>query len=337
MNDATYLVVDAGTSRTRVRLWHQGAVVDEGSEAVGAKDVALAGDSAPIAEALARLIPAVRSGHDLVPAAVVCSGMITSNVGLVEVPHETAPVGLHELARRLVRHDVPAVTELPVYFVPGVKTVAEERDWQALSRFDVMRGEEVEVAGLLAALDLEPPLAFFHCGSHHKLIEVGAPSCDEGPVVLRSSTSITGELLAAVRERTILASSLEDLAGLKLDSEAITAGVRHASEFGFGRAAFLVRVGQVIAGLTRAEATALLVGALTALDLQLIAQELGPDQTLVLYGGGVFPSVLRHELKREGRQHVRLVDAATSGRVATTGAVRLLEEYLTHQVSEDRP
>lgn len=336
MKDATYLVVDAGTSRTRVRLWHQGSVVAEGSEAVGAKDVALAGDSAPIAEALARLVPAVQSRHAATPCAVVCSGMITSNVGLVEVPHATAPVGLNELALRIERHAVPHVTELPVYFVPGVKTVAEERGWQALSRFDVMRGEEVEVAGLLATLNLEPPLAFFHCGSHHKLIEVGAATGSKGPVVLRSATSITGELLAAVRERTILASSLEDLAGLALDSEAVAAGVRHAGELGFGRAAFLVRVGQVIAGLSRAEATALLVGALTALDLQLIASELGPEQPLVLYGGGVFPGVLRDELEREGRRRVRLVDGPTSSGVATIGAVRLLETYLSSQGSEAR-
>ncbi len=143
---------------------------------VGAKDVALAGDARPIAEGLRALVTTMRARHDLDPRAVVCSGMITSNVGLVEVPHTTAPIALGELARRLVRHDVASVTDLPMYFVPGIKTVAAHAGWATLPSFDVMRGEEVEVAGLLSTLDLEPPLAFLSCGSRTRWAAALAPS-----------------------------------------------------------------------------------------------------------------------------------------------------------------
>ncbi len=333
----SYLVVDAGTSRTRVRLWHAGSVVDELEARVGAKDVALAGSSQPIAEGLRALITMMRERHDHDAMAVVCSGMITSNVGLVEVPHATAPIALGELARRLVRHDVASVTDLPMYFVPGIKTVATGEGWETLANFDVMRGEEVEVVGLLQTLDLEPPLAFFHCGSHHKLIEVGAADTAsangdangvDGAVVLRSSTAITGELLAAIRERTILASSLTDLDGIELDPEAVAAGARHARAAGFARAAFLVRVGETIAGKDRMGVTSFLLGALADLDLQLIEHELAADREVVVYGGGLFPAIVRDMLTRAGDRRVRLVDPRVSDAAATIGTVRSLETFL---------
>jgi len=358
---SAYLVVDAGTSRTRVRSWRDGRIVDEVEERVGAKDVALAGNPAPIADALRRLVAELGSRHRASPEALVCSGMITSNVGLVEVPHVSAPVGLRELGRRLVRHDLPDVTPLPVYFVPGVKTVFGAYGaargangttgdangttgdassavrasgaaragvgWDDLAAFDVMRGEEVEVVGLLATQSLSLPVAFFHCGSHHKLIEVAAGVERGDAVVLRSSTAITGELLAAIRERTILASSLSGLDGLEIDPAAVAAGVARANELGFARAAFLVRVGQTIAGMSRDGVTSFLLGALLALDLQLLERELPPARELVVYGGGVFPGLLHDALQAAGRP-VRRVAAEDADRSAVVGAVRLLEAFL---------
>lgn len=335
-----YLVVDAGTSRTRVRWW-QGGVLDEAEAPVGAKDVAREGTSAPLAAALREAISTVRARHAVVPDAVVCSGMITSNVGLLEVPHVAAPVSLARLAHHVVRHDLPGVTDLPLYFVAGVKTVAAGGAWDALDGFDLMRGEEAEVAGLLASGDPRPPVAFFHTGSHHKLIEVGVGEGDPttagggadaeglGPaVVLRSATALTGELLAALRERTILASSLTDLDGLAPDPEAVAAGVRHVRRAGFARAAFLVRAAQTIGGRDRAEATSFLLGALAALDLQLIERELPPGRELVLYGGGAFPALLAELLARDGRHPHRVVPRSESEAAATVGAVRLLRARL---------
>jgi 2-dehydro-3-deoxygalactonokinase len=329
VSGAGYLVVDAGTSRTRVRLWRDGRVRAELDEHVGAKDVALAGGPGPIADALRRLIATMRgrAGGDV--RAVVCSGMITSNVGLVEVPHATAPIALEALAQRIVRHDVAAVTDLPMYFVPGVKTVGGTGGWDDLPAFDVMRGEEVEIAGLLPDLGLEPPLAFFHCGSHHKLIEIGGRATVE-----RSATAITGELLAAIRERTILASSLVALEGFVPDPAAVAAGIRHGRTFGLGRAAFLVRVGQTIAGFDTSAVTAFLLGALTALDLLLIDRELAPTTPLVIYGGGLFPAILRDALAAEGGREVRVVGPEASHHAAVVGTVRLLEAYFAAQKGE---
>lgn len=325
-----YLVVDAGTSRTRVRWWQRG-VRDEVEAAVGAKDVARAGSPAPLAGALREAIAGLRARHAATPAAVVCSGMITSNVGLLEVPQVAAPVSLAALARHVRRHDLPAVTDLPLHFVAGVKTMAAGGGWDDLDGFDLMRGEEAEVAGLLASGQLRPPAAVFHTGSHHKLIEVDAGSDGDGwaaAVLRRSATALTGELLAALRERTILASSLVDPNGLTPDRDAVAAGVRHTRAAGFARAAFLVRAAQTIGGRGREEATSFLLGALLALDLQLIERELPAGREVVLYGGGAFPTLLAEALAVGGRHPVRVVPPEVGEAAATVGAVRLLEARL---------
>lgn len=324
---SAYLLADAGTSRTRVRLWRDGAVRDEAEERVGAKDVALAGHPGPIADALRRLVAELEGRHPGAATALVCSGMITSNVGLHEVPHAAAPVALRELARQIERHDLPDVTRLPIYWVRGIKTVGTGDGWRDLAGFDVLRGEEVEVAGLLATHHLEPPVAFYHCGSHHKLIDVARSGDADDAVVVRSVTALTGELLAALRERTILASSLTDLDALVPDADAVAAGIAHARAAGFARAAFLVRVAQTIVGRDRNEATSFLLGALLALDLQLLEGAAPPDRELIVYGGGVFPGLLRDAWIAAGRP-ARRIEPAESDRAAAVGAVRLLEARL---------
>ena len=321
--DDCYLVIDGGTSRTRVRVWSRGGVVADISETVGARHVAREGTSRPLEACVRRLLSQAQSGCGRRAKAVVCSGMITSNVGLVEIPHEAAPISLAELALRLVRHDLPSVTSLPMYFVPGVKTVDETRSWDSLAGFDAMRGEEVEVAGLLDAVGIAPPVVFLHCGSHHKLIVVGA-----GGVIERSVTSLTGELLAAIRESTVLASSLDPLDAIHIDPSAVGAGMRHVRKHGFARAAFLVRAGGMLAGFGPNEMTCFLLGGLAALDEQCLEQAMPDGAALVIYGGGVFPPLLASILSERLGRPVRVVDSESSDRAAAVGAVALLESRL---------
>jgi len=338
--EGTYLAIDGGTTRTRVRLWHADRVIDECEAHVGARDVAADGEARPIEEALRVLIRTLRERNAVEPSAVVCSGMISSDVGLVNVPHVHAPVTLTDLALSLFRHDIVNVTELPLYFVPGVKTVADSVRWETVTKLDVMRGEEAEVTGLLSAVELTPTLAFFHCGSHHKLILV-SDIHDNRPhltgfrgyeaTLMRSSTALTGELLAAIQQRTILASSVNDLDTVELDWDAVAEGARSARAAGFARAAFLVRVCETVAGFGRDSATSFLIGALADLDLQLIEHTDALDNDLVVYGGGVFPAVLSSLLEKAGARTVRRISPAMSEHVAALGAVRLLETFLAER------
>jgi len=312
-----YAVVDSGTTTTRLRLWQDGAVRWSGSVAAGARDTAITGHNLAIREAVAGLLARVADETGVRPSVVICSGMITSNLGLHEVPHLAAPVDADQLAAGIVRVPVDGVGE--VSFIPGIKTRPGDLSLGTLGDGDVLRGEETEVTGLRAHLGLTAPATFLHFGSHHKAVDV-----DGDGRITGSRTAITGELLAAVSEHTILRSSVVPLADLPLDLAAAHAGALATSSHGLGRALFLVRVGEQIAAIERERMTSYLIGALAALDVPLLPPP-SARATIVLYGHGVFPEVLAALLAREGYDDVVRIDGDTSDRAAVKGAVTLYE------------
>ncbi len=295
-----YLVVDSGTTNTRVRLWHEGAVLQSWMEPVGARDTARDGSSDALKAALKRMIAAVDADVE----AVICSGMITSNVGLFEVPHVTAPVNIPDLARAIVRQDFPEISQLPFYFIPGIKTLG------ALADLDVLRGEEVQCVGLRSALDLHGPATFVSCGSHHKLIQMNADG-----IFLGSRTALTGELLSAVRDHTLIGDSLDDLNDFDLDDDLWRAGVAQGLQQGFARALFVIRAGQLNADYTPSQLTSFFMGVLVSQDIAMLGDL---DQQFVLYGQPLFCQLLRDYLPSSV-----LVDPDAADKATVNGAVEL--------------
>ncbi|MBA2667451.1 MAG: 2-dehydro-3-deoxygalactonokinase [Trueperaceae bacterium] len=314
---SAYAVVDSGTTTTRLRLWHDGRVSWSGSLAAGARDTAMGGDNRAIREAVADLLARVTAETGARPSAVICSGMITSNLGLYEVPHLAAPAGPDELAAGIVHTTIDGVGD--VSFIPGIKTLPASLTLETLAAGDVLRGEEAEVTGLRTHLGLSAPATFLHFGSHHKAVDV-----DGAGRITASRTAVTGELLAAALEHTILRSSVVPLTDLALDLEAMHAGARATRAHGLGRALFLVRVGEQIAGMERTRMTSFLIGALAALDGPLLPPP-SAVATIVLYGHGAFPEALAALLERDGYDHVVRVDGETTDRAAVEGAVALFE------------
>lgn len=312
----TFAVIDSGTTSTRVRYWRSGHVIWSGSRAAGARDTAIEGHPGRVRDALRDLLREADAQTQTKPQALICSGMITSDVGLHEVPHVEAPAGPSELAERIVFRTLEDVSDVVFAFIPGVKVHPRDMTIDSLDGGDVMRGEETEVFGLRSLLALTGPATFLHFGSHHKAIDVDA----EGRITdLRSS--MTGELLSAIREHTILKSSTVALDVVTLDLDAARAGAEATGRYGLGRSGFLVRIGERLAGESRERMTSFLLGALAALDLPLLEgrSEEGP---IVLYGHGAFPAVLASLLEDQPRPVVR-VDGDTADAAAAAGAVEL--------------
>lgn len=303
-----YAVVDSGTTNTRVRLWEGRGVTRSLTRSAGARDTAVDGHNGKIRQALQEML-AELGGVE----AVICSGMITSAGGLLEVPHIPAPAGIAELARAVVRRDFPDIAATPFYFVPGIKTLDP-----GLLDADIMRGEEAEAIGLRELLRLSGPALLLHCGSHHKVLAL-----DGDGRLAYSRTAITGELLAAVASQTVLKSSLAPLDELVADAAMWRLGLRAAEEQGLGRALFLVRVADVLAGRSPAEATSFLLGALMSQDLPLLATAEQHAQ-VIIYGKGHFPGLLHSCLSERGRS-AQVVPEEMVEVAAAVGAVRIYE------------
>ena len=120
---------------------------------------------------------------------VIAAGMIGSRQGWREAAYVEAPAGFDALAGALLRID--ELAGRPFAIVPGVSCTLP-----AGTR-DVMRGEEAQVFGALAADGLGSATVLLP-GTHSKWVEVR----DRRIVSLR--TYMTGELYAALAGHTIL-------------------------------------------------------------------------------------------------------------------------------------
>src|SRR5690606_135308 len=105
-----------------------------------------------------------------------------------------------------------------------------------------------------------------------------------------------------------------------------------ARQHGVGRASFLVRVGEQIAGFDKATMTSFLVGVLAQVDLPLLegsAWGSASPAPVVLYGGGHFHRVLvaliegtGRDVRSVGRRHRRRCAGRRAGSGGRGGGAR---------------
>ena len=324
------VAIDGGTSTTRARLIEDGRVVACASRPVGVRDAILGDGRRALARAVREAIDEVRrASGGFEPDRIVAAGMLSSEVGLAAVPHVVAPAGLDELARGMVARALPEVADRPILFVPGVRTPpAEGPDGWASA--DVMRGEECETVGahLLRTFPLPPSPAWAYLwpGSHTKLVEV-----DGRGRIVRSHTTLAGELTRAVSRHTLAAASLPEDLPDEPDPEALLAGARMVAREGLGRAAFLVRIAALSGSLDPPRRAAFWIGAVVADDVAHLARHpiLAGRRCPVRVGGrqpqrSLYAAWLG---ERHGGPVVALGDE-DAGRASAVGALAVARRFL---------
>jgi 2-dehydro-3-deoxygalactonokinase len=208
--------------------------------------------------------------------------MITSPQGLHEVPHVAAPAGVAELAAAAREVRLADVSDLPIVFVPGVRTTAIPGVEAGVGATDVMRGEETLTAGLHRQGLLPAGGALLNVGSHWKLIRL-----DAAGRVAWSLTSLSGEMIQAVRRETILASAVPAGPLGEPDLALLAQGMDEARRSGLARALFSVRLLELGGGTSAEGRLSFLVGAFIGADLdRLQATGALPPGTPVTISGG---------------------------------------------------
>jgi len=150
---------------------------------------------------------------------VIMGGMVGSRTGWHEVPYVPCPADVAALAAGLVAWDGGCG---PIHIVPGLM--------QDGPRPDVMRGEEVQIVGALAAdAGLAAASRFVLPGTHCKWAAV-----DRGRIV-GFTTYMTGELFALLRDHSILGRPAKDAsqaADHAADEQVFLRGVMAARDSG---------------------------------------------------------------------------------------------------------
>lgn len=192
-----FIAVDWGTTNRRAYLIDaSGKRTNEFEDHKGVLSVPAGGFADAVAEIRARL------GDK----PLLLAGMIGSNRGWKEAPYVPCPAGIDKLAAKLVW-----VGEREA-IVPGVSYIGD-------GRADVMRGEEVQLLGAVAAGLVDPMGLVCHPGTHNKWATLRHGHID------RFHTVMTGELFNLLKDHSILSDLLQ---GEVQANDAFKQAARHA-------------------------------------------------------------------------------------------------------------
>jgi 2-dehydro-3-deoxygalactonokinase len=233
---------------------------------------------------------------------MLMAGMVGSNRGWIEAPYVTCPAGTSGLAERLIW-----VEEGRTAIVPGLSFVGD-------GRADVMRGEEVQILGAVAAGLVPDTCLICHPGTHNKWINLAA-GC-----VLDFRTVMTGEMFSLLKEHSILA----DLLSLPATTgEAFHQGVRRGlSHDGLTAELFSVRARVLLDQAKREDAASYTSGLLIGADLR-VGLRAEPDAEVIVMGRPELTSLFAAALTEAG-QEAREVD----GEEAFLAGIRQLAEHV---------
>ncbi|MDP3960480.1 MAG: 2-dehydro-3-deoxygalactonokinase [Pseudorhodobacter sp.] len=237
-----WIAVDWGTTHLRAYAMGPDGVLAEAASDDGMSGLAHDGYE----PALIRLVaPWLAPGA---PVDIIACGMVGSRQGWVEAPYRDAPCAPLDPST-LVKVAL-ADPRLTLRLVPGLRQVRPA---------DVMRGEETQIAGALAAM---PGFDGVLClpGTHSKWVHVSAGE------VVSFQTCMTGELFALLSTQSVLRHGMagdgwDEHSFINALSDAISQPEKFAARL------FSLRAEALIAALPAAAARARLSGLLIGIEL----------------------------------------------------------------------
>ena len=331
------ITLDSGTTNTRAILWNpSGERAASANASVGVRNTAIDGNtrklSAGVRDVLESLLKQAEIGYEEVEA-IFASGMITSNVGLVEVPHLTAPAGAEELAAGVQEILLPDICPKPICFIPGIKNFDGPITPENFEQMDIMRGEETESIALIHRYGGDTPMLLVLPGSHMKFVAVDCQGRITGCL-----TSISGELLNSITPDTILADAVghQFVSMDSYDPQWVHLGARTAEHCGLGRACFSGRILSLFASEDHSKIANFVLGACLASDIRAVSNSTALactlDTRVVVAGKAPMQQAMAKLLREEGCfRHVLTDTLAGEIPLSAQGALQIARLWREEQ------
>lgn len=276
----TIVCINTGTTNTCVSIWKGGELLHSSRDETGVRDTAITGNKEKLVAGIRRTLDAALNTCKIEAQdvdMVMATGMISSEMGIFEVPHVKLPVDLDTLSKHLAWKNIPEIIGLPIMFVPGVKFQTEESGRDA----DFMRGEEIETFALIDRMGISGSCTIILPGSHCKCICV-----DNAGRIVQSVTMMSGELVDAITNNTILAGAVRRRFAESIHKDSIIRGAEAAKKYGITKACFQVRIMEKNGEYKRNELANFLLGAVTYYDLYAMEKLVESEYTQKIYVAG---------------------------------------------------
>lgn len=264
-----FLAIDWGTTNRRAFLIEGGQVVRTERDDRGVTSVTdFAAEAAGIRERFGDL-------------PMLMAGMVGSNIGWRAAAYVPAPAGIEELAANLLRIDDRTA------IVPGVSVTGPA---------DVMRGEEVQLLGAVAAGLVPHDALLAQPGTHCKWAEM------EGGRIAGFTTAMTGELFAMLRKYGLLSSQLTEEVTL---GQAFLDGVEEGRKRDLAASLFGIRAAKLLGERADSDAASFASGLLIGSDVAARLERVGHDAVHILADpvlGGLYSAAI----EVHGRRAVRV-------------------------------
>lgn len=341
-----FCVIDCGTTNTRVYIVNEKKeIIGKGNKQVGVKDVSIAGSKEVLKKGIQdALYLAIKNANVSLNEIkyAIASGMITSEVGLIELPHIIAPAGKEKIAENIciVRDESIFPFDMPVMFVRGIKNNCEYTGVQDLRSIDFMRGEETQVVGLLEILKPDLPINIIVLSSHTKLINV-----DKDAKIMGSITTISGQIFNAIIKGTSIGSSIKqkndkDIPGF-FSEEIFKTAIESNNSSGFLRSLLMPRFMEVLMDTEWYERRFFVDCIIGAEDMNIIDEaknflKFDLDTDFILVGNKDRCKIYEKLLKsrsdfNKDNNIVSICNPSDIDMFAIKGAIELKDSYIKHK------
>jgi len=273
-----FAVIDCGTTNSRIYLINDSfELVYKLRSNIGVRDTVIKGSKEYLKKGLARLFSEIVKASNIKAgdiSFIIIFGMITSEIGLKEIPHLAAPVGLKDLASNLVIDINSKVfpNNCPIIYIRGIKNnFNKENGFNEMEKLDFMRGEETQVFGLLSTYSkITLPVVAVILSSHTKYIYI-----DKLGRICSSITTLSGQLYEALKNNSSISKSfvIKNENDIKkelkdLDKKIIQFAYNSLNESGFLRSLLMPRFLELLIDTKLSERALFINSVISADDLK---------------------------------------------------------------------
>lgn len=306
-----YIAIDGGTTNTRIKLVCDNTIIDTLRYTVGAeknienKNILKETLKTGIAQILRK--NGMQSTDIL---RILASGMLTSEYGIYPLEHMEAPAGIREFHDNMKEVLLSEIADIPFAFMRGVRLAGDD-----IGCSDVMRGEETELIGLSDNTDAES--LYVLPGSHSKIIKT-----DNDGRITDFSTTLTGEMIAALSHNTILKDAV-NLEAAGLNHAYLQKGFEYCRACGINKAIFKTRILKNMFSRSADETYSYFIGAVLYGEIDEIIKQ--KPKCVVVGGKQQIKKAMYTLLKHNSDAKIVCVSEDAAEKAAALGMVKIFE------------